>query len=98
MPRKHSAAPSKHPRTAGKGNQQQQRVELPDTLRKMSREYRGNETGAVRSQRFIKHLHEYLESQLNARLSKKAETRGVIVKPEAKIYGAIRPKDVDVAV
>lgn len=73
-------------------------VALTDVLRRMGDTYRSNPVLAVRGQAFIKYLHEYVGTQLEARLTRFAKRRGIVVRPEAKILGSTKPKDVDVAV
>lgn len=53
---------------------------------------------AVRSQRFIKRLHEELSGELNARLTPKAQRQGVEVRLEAPVHGSFKDKNVDVSV
>lgn len=60
--------------------------------------YRADPVKAVRGQGFIKCLHGYLISDLDARLTTYARRRGIHIKAEAKILGSHKPKDVDVAV
>lgn len=60
--------------------------------------YRANPVKAVRGQAFIRCLHNYLISELEPRLTPLARRRGIHIKPEAKILGSHKPKDVDVAV
>ena len=60
--------------------------------------YRADPTKAVRGQAFIKCLHGYFISALEARLTPTARRRGIHVKPEATILGSHKPKDVDVSV
>jgi len=73
-------------------------VEIGECLTAMGLLYRTNPITAVRGQGFIKELHEYLISGLEARLSPAARRRGVKVVPEAWILGSHKPKNVDVAV
>ena len=73
-------------------------VTLSEVLQQMGETYRANPLAAVRGQGFIKHLHRYLGSQLEARLTKFAKNRGIQVVYEAKILGSHKPKNVDVAV
>lgn len=73
-------------------------VELTEVLRKMGDLYRVNPVVAVRGQAFIKLLHQYVGTQLDARLTKFARRRGIRVEYEATILGSTKPKDVDVAV
>ncbi len=60
--------------------------------------YRADPVKAVRGQGFIKCLHGYLISELDARLTAYARRRGVHIRAEAMILGSHKPKDVDVAV
>jgi hypothetical protein len=53
---------------------------------------------AVRGQGFIKLLHAYIGSQLEARLTDFALKRGIQVVFEPKILGSAKPKDADVVV
>lgn len=71
---------------------------LPEVLQQMGREYRADPQLAVRSQHFIKHLHRYIGTQLETRLTVFARKRGIEVQYEAKVLGSTKPKNVDVAV
>ena len=71
---------------------------LPSVLRAMGATYRSNPELAVRGQAFIKLLHQFVGSQLEARLTRFAIQRGIEVRYEAKVLGSTKPKDVDVAV
>ena len=71
---------------------------LQEVLQQMGREYRADPQLAVRSQNFIKHLHKYIGTQLEARLTTFARKRGIEVQYEAKVLGSTKPKNVDVAV
>ena len=71
---------------------------LESVLVAMGEEYRADPVKAVRSQRFIKLLHEYVGSQLESRLTKEAKRRGIKVKYEGKIIGSGKAKDVDIIV
>lgn len=73
-------------------------IGLPKVLRDMGSTYRVNPVVAVRGQEFIKYLHKYVGSQLEARLTKYARRRKIQVKFEATVLGSTKPKDVDVAV
>lgn len=74
-------------------------MDLDEALRLMGVDYRADPNRAVRSQSFIRYLHEYLASSLESRLTPWARnTRGIYVKQEASIIGSAKPKDVDVAV
>ncbi len=73
-------------------------VGLSDVLRQMGVLYRSDPTVAVRGQGFIKYLHNYIGTQLEARLTRFAVRRGITIKYEADILGSTKPKDVDVAV
>lgn len=73
-------------------------VGLSQVLSQMGETYRANPVAAVRGQRFIKYLHEYVGSQLATRLTSFARRRGIYVKSEATILGSTKPKDVDVSV
>lgn len=73
-------------------------VELTEVLRKMGDLYRVDPVAAVRSQAFIKMLHQYIGTQLDVRLTKFARKRGIRIKYEATILGSTKPKQVDVAV
>jgi hypothetical protein len=83
---------SERDKSAGPG------VTLQEVLREMGKLYREDPTKAVRGQGFIKLLHKYIGSQLEARLTKFAKRRGVKVVYEATVLGSTKPKDVDVAV
>jgi hypothetical protein len=73
-------------------------VGLSDVLRAMGDAYRADPVKAVRSQEFIKLLHGYVGTQLEARLTKFAVRRGIVVRYEAMVLGSTKPKNVDVAV
>jgi len=73
-------------------------VDLGDVLREMGEFYRLDPMKAVRGQGFIKYLHRYVGSQLDARLTKFAIRRNITVEYEAQILGSTKPKDVDIAV
>ncbi len=73
-------------------------IGLSDVLRQMGETYRANPVAAVRGQAFIKLLHRYVGTQLEAHLTRFAVRRGIRVQYEAKILGSTKPKDVDVAV
>ena len=75
-----------------------QAVTLQEVLREMGEVYREDPMKAVRGQGFIKLLHQYIGSQLEARLTTFARRRGIEVVYEAKVLGSTKPKDVDVAV
>lgn len=76
----------------------QDAVGLSEVLQQMGAAYRTNPVAAVRGQVFIKHLHVYLGTQLEARLTRFSKNRGIKVVYEAKVLGSNKPKDVDVAV
>jgi len=71
---------------------------LDEALLEMKRIYSNDPVVAVRGQAFIKLLHDFLAEQLDARLSKAAQRRGIKVAREAMILGSHKPKNVDVAV
>ena len=73
-------------------------VGLSEILKQMGETYRSNPVVAVRGQAFIKYLHHYVGSQLEARLTKFAIRRGIKIVYEGTILGSTKPKDVDVAV
>jgi len=73
-------------------------VGLPYVLQQMGEAYRADPVLAVRGQEFIKYLHRYVGTQLEARLTKFAKRRGVTVRYEPLILGSTKPKNVDVAV
>ena len=73
-------------------------VSLPEVLEQMGEAYRSNPVLAVRGQAFIKYLHRYVGSQLEARLTKFAVKRGIKVVYESTVLGSTKPKDVDVAI
>lgn len=73
-------------------------VGLATVLRQMGEVYRSNPELAVRGQEFIKYLHSYVGSQLEARLTRFARRRNITVRYKATILGSTKPKDVDVAV
>lgn len=60
--------------------------------------FEADPTHAVRSQEFIRTLHNFVAEDLQAFLLPKAIKAGVKVVQEAKIYGSYKSKDVDVAV
>ena len=60
--------------------------------------YTSDGAAAVRSQRFIRLLHEYLAGELERRLSSKGRNRGIRIGQEVHLFGSHKPKDVDVAV
>jgi hypothetical protein len=70
---------------------------LSDCLSEMAKVYRDDPMKAVRGQAFIKLLHGYLGSALEARLTPWAKRRGIKIVYEAKVLGSHKPKDVDVA-
>lgn len=71
---------------------------LDSVLAAMGSEYRADPVAAVRSQRFIKLLHEYVGTQLEERLTDSAQKRGIQVRYEGKIIGSGKAKDVDIIV
>ncbi|HEU0086242.1 MAG TPA: hypothetical protein VFQ77_01065 [Pseudonocardiaceae bacterium] len=71
---------------------------LDDCLVEMHRIYLNDPVAAVRGQAFIKQLHDYLGTELSARLTADARRRGIKVVFEAKILGSHKPKDVDVSI
>ena len=71
---------------------------MTDVLGKMGDSYRSDPIAAVRGQRFIKQLHQFVGSQLESRLTAFARKRGIRVVYEATVLGSTKPKDVDVAV
>ncbi len=73
-------------------------MDLPEALRRMGAEYQADPDKAVHSQKFIKHLHDYLAEDMDSRLTPWAKRRGIYVKKEAHIIGSAKPKDVDVAI
>lgn len=73
-------------------------IGLSNVLRDMGEVYRSNPELAVRGQVFIKKLHEYVGTQLSARLTRFALHRKIKVRSEATILGSTKPKNVDVAV
>ena len=73
-------------------------MDITRMLGEMHRTYSADPVGAVRSQAFIKILHEYLSIDLESRLTPAAKRRGIEVIKEATIFGSHKPKDVDVAV
>ncbi len=75
-----------------------QALSLPDVLRQMGAFYRTDPVKAVRGQGFIRYLHQYVGSQLEARLTRFAKQRKIEVKFEPTILGSTKPKHLDVAV
>jgi hypothetical protein len=73
-------------------------VDLAEVLREMGRTYRADPVVAVRGQAFIQHLHRYIKSQLEVRLTRFAGRRGIEVVLEPTVLGSHKPKDIDVAV
>jgi len=73
-------------------------VGLSDVLRQMGQSYRADPVKAVRGQEFITFLHQYVGSQLRARLTRFAVRRGIEVRYEATVLGSSKPKNVDIAV
>ena len=71
---------------------------LQQCLNDMGVEYLADPVKAVRSQKFITHLHNYLRDELSGRLTSEAKKAGVTVVTEATIYGSHKNKDVDIAV
>jgi hypothetical protein len=71
---------------------------LEEVLAAMYAAHSANPTQAVRSQSFIKSLHGWLAEDLRSRLTDTARKDGVQVIEEATIFGAHKPKDIDVAV
>lgn len=71
------------------------RKDLTNTLIEMKRLYEENPQKAVRGQGMIKQLHDFSIRELK-RLG--ISERKFIIKPEATIFGAHKPKEVDVAV
>lgn len=67
-------------------------------LDEMGQLYRDDPTNAVRGQHFIKLLHTFIGSQLEARLTTFAKNRKIKVVAEAKIIGSAKAKDVDITV
>lgn len=67
-------------------------------LAEMKAVYEADPVAAVRSQRFIKHIHEEVERELTARLTREARGDGVSVRLEAPVHGSFKDKNVDVAV
>ncbi len=64
----------------------------------MGETYRDDPVKAVRSQTFIKQLHQFVGLQFETRLTRFARSRGIQVVYEATILGSTKPKDVDIAV
>lgn len=75
-----------------------QSIALAAILRSMGETYRSDSDAAVRAQTFITYLHRYVQSQLQARLTKFATKRGIQVRLEPTVLGSTKPKNVDVAV
>lgn len=71
---------------------------LHDVLADMGAKYRADPVAAVRSQSFIKTLHDHLAGELDASLLDSARREGVRVMKEVKLFGSHKPKDADVAV
>jgi hypothetical protein len=64
----------------------------------MGENYRADPIRAVRTQEFIKYLHQYVGSQLEARLTRFARRRKIGIYYEPTVLGSTKPKNVDVAV
>lgn len=79
-------------------NSPEREASLRRTLRDMGGVYRADPMLAVRGQGFINFLHHYIGSQLEARLTKFATSRGIRVEYETTVLGSTKPKDIDVAV
>lgn len=71
---------------------------LDDVLSAMRALYAADPSKAVRSQGFIKLLHDHIHAELEGRLTPWAVRRKIKVVREAKIFGSHKAKDVDVAV
>lgn len=67
-------------------------------LQSMRDNYAEDPVKAVRSQRFIKILHEYVAHNVQLRLSNLAVRDKVEVKKEATLFGSHKPKNADVSV
>jgi hypothetical protein len=76
----------------------QAKAKLDECLRDMNQEFRANPEKAVRSQSFIRFLHNYLKEDLESRFSRLGQLRKVEASLEPKVMGSHRPKDMDVAV
>ena len=68
---------------------------LVSVLKEMKTIYLRNPANAVRSSKFINKLHDYSAYELKKCIK---TSEDIEIKPEAKIYGAHKPKKVDVAV
>ena len=73
-------------------------MNLDQTLTRMRDIYSQDPSRAVRSQSFIKPLHEGIAEDLDALLTPAARRRNITVVKEANIFGSHKPKDVDVSV
>lgn len=73
-------------------------MDLSSCLISMKEIYSADPVKAVRGQKFINVLHDYIADALNEKLSERARKEGIQVIKEATLYGSFKPKDVDVAV
>ena len=73
-------------------------MDLDSTLTHMRDVYAQDPIHAVRSQNFIKPLHDGMAGDLEALLTPVAHKRNITVVKEATIFGSHKPKDVDVSV
>lgn len=83
---------------SGRANLPVNAVGLGDLLQRMGSIYRADPVKAVRGQGFISQLHEYVGTQLQARLTRFAVNRGIEVRYEATVLGSTKPKNVDISV
>lgn len=67
-------------------------------LKKMQALYETDPTVAVRSQGFIQMLHQYIEDDMESRISPSGKNNGLRVVREAGIYGSYKKKNEDIAV
>jgi len=73
-------------------------MDLDSILTQMRGIYTQDPRRAVRSQNFIKPLHDGIAGDLEALLTPSAHRRNITVVKEATIFGSHKPKDVDVSV
>lgn len=73
-------------------------ADLQKCLREMKDIYWANPVAAVRSQNFIQTLHQYIEDDLNEKLSNKAKRKGIRVVREAHLFGSYKAKNEDLAI
>lgn len=73
-------------------------MDINQCLADMKTEYDANPTKAVRSQSFIRILHDFLAGELQERLSPWAIRQGISVEEEVELLGSHKPKKADIAI